>query len=78
LKKLGISQEVASALVHAGFSSIEAIQSAEPSDIAQIPGITSDQAKAIFDLAQRKGSENTPEELNLVTSQTPTPEASNT
>jgi len=52
-QNLGISQEVASVLVHAGFSSVEAIQSAEVSDLEQIPGITSDQANAIFDLARR-------------------------
>ncbi len=54
---LGIPTSIASALVHAGFSSVEAIQSAEPSDIEQIPGITADQAKAIYDLAQRKSAE---------------------
>ncbi len=51
---LGIPENVASALVRAGFSSVETIQSAEPSDLEQIPGITADQARAIFDLAQRK------------------------
>lgn len=56
-QNLGIPENVASALVHAGFSSVEAIQAAEPSDLEQISGITSDQAKAIFDLAQRKNSE---------------------
>ncbi len=55
-QSLGIPQLVASALVRAGFSSVEAIQSAEASDIEQIPGITADQAKAIFDLAQQKVS----------------------
>jgi transcription termination/antitermination protein NusA len=55
-KALGVPDAVASALVHVGFSSIEAIQSAEPSDLEQIPGITPDQAKAIFDLAQRKSA----------------------
>lgn len=58
-QQLGIPQPVASALVHAGFSSVETIQAAEPSDLAeQTPGITADQAKAIFDLAKRKASEN--------------------
>lgn len=57
-KDLGIPEAVASALVRAGFSSIEAIQSAEPSDLEKISGITSDQAKAIFDLAKRKASES--------------------
>jgi len=51
---LGIPENVASALVRTGFSSVETIQSAEPSDLEQIPGITADQARAIFDLAQRK------------------------
>jgi transcription termination/antitermination protein NusA len=57
-QSLGIPVPIASALVHAGFSSIEAIQSAEPSDIEQIAGISADQAKAIFDLAQRKTAES--------------------
>ncbi len=57
-QQLGIPKTVASTLVHAGFSSVEAIQSAEPSDLEQITGITADQAKAIFDLAGRKPSEN--------------------
>ena len=56
-QSLGVPEAVASALVHAGFSSIEIIQSAEPSDVEQIPGITPDQARAIFDLAQRKTPE---------------------
>ncbi len=58
---LGIPEKVASALVHAGFSSVDAIQSAEPSDLEQIPGISSDQAKAIFDLAQRSSASQTPD-----------------
>lgn len=58
-QKLGIGVDVASIIVHAGFSSIEIIQSAETSDLEQIPGITPDQAKAIFNLAQSKGTENT-------------------
>ena len=55
-QSLGIPPTVASILVRAGFSSIEAIQSAEASDLEQIPGITADQAKAIFNLAQQKKS----------------------
>ncbi len=58
---LGIPDGVASALVHAGFSSVEAIQSAEPSDlIEKVPAITSDQAQAIYDLAQRTVGETPP------------------
>lgn len=68
-QSLGIPQNVASALVHAGFSSVEAIQSAEPSDIQQIAGITADQAKAIFDLAQRKLAES--EKTTVPASDTP-------
>jgi N utilization substance protein A len=56
-QKIGIPANIASLLVHAGFSSIEIIQSAEPSDLEQIPGITPDQAKAIFDLSQAKASD---------------------
>jgi len=56
---LGIPENIASALVHAGFSSVDAIQSAEPSDLEQVPGISADQAKAIFDLAQRSAPPST-------------------
>jgi len=56
-QKLSIAENVASLLVHAGFSSIEIIQSAETSDLEQIPGIAPEQAKAIFELAQSKGSD---------------------
>ncbi|MDD2708800.1 MAG: transcription termination factor NusA [Verrucomicrobiae bacterium] len=53
-ENLGIAKNVASLLVHAGLTSVEAIQSAEVSDIEQIAGISPDQARAIFDLAQKK------------------------
>lgn len=55
-QQLGIPEAIASSLVHGGLTSAEAILSAEPDDLRQIAGITEDQAKAIFDLAQRKGS----------------------
>ncbi|MBI4023957.1 MAG: transcription termination/antitermination protein NusA [Verrucomicrobia bacterium] len=55
-QSLGVPESVASVLVRAGFSSVEAIQSAEPADLEQISGITSDQALAIFELAQRKAA----------------------
>lgn len=57
---LGITQEVAVVLVRAGFSGVETIQLAQVADLEQIPGITVDQAHAIFDLAQRKAAENPP------------------
>jgi N utilization substance protein A len=59
-ENLGITQDVATILVRAGFSGVETIQSAEVVDLEQIAGITADQARAIFELAQRKAAENPP------------------
>ncbi len=75
-QSLGIPETIASALVHAGFSSIDAIQTAAPSDLEQIPGITADQAKAIFDLAQRRISENAPTGAVPAAAETTVPAAS--
>lgn len=73
---LGIPEKVAAALVPAGFSSIEAIQAASPSDLEQVTGITPDQAKAIFDLAQRKAVESATAEAATPAATEPAPATS--
>ncbi|MCC7519266.1 MAG: transcription termination factor NusA [Verrucomicrobiae bacterium] len=52
-RRLDVPEKIAAALVACGLNSVEAIQEAQPSDLAAVEGITADQGRAIHQIALR-------------------------
>jgi N utilization substance protein A len=74
-RHLDVPEKIAAALVARGLNSLEAIQEAQPSDLAAVEGITADQGRAIHQIALRLASANAAAQPPAEAPAEPKPEA---